>query len=354
MPLYVDLLGYVTENVRTTEERRAVTSVLDDVDSHTDETLCAALQAALADHSAVVVWCLTVLDHGSVSVFDSDSPTATLHRVTAEEHEKSSIGFSWSGTGFADVEVSRVPESLLASHETFVDDLEPSGEPATLNFPTRFDDDAHLARVLDELTKVTTNDVRTFTSVGRAFVGVELGPGRSTVTPLVASGESSTATGVARRILAGEAQFSSNLVRQKAKWTFTEPAEAFEKSCREARSAISDSSWDENAKALRKELVEPIVAALEELAPNDPRRRELWDIASWLKSAKVRALTIKSIENGDPALDDMHIDRQRSLVFEDLPKRVADQIVRDRSLPWLPRVVRILAAYDLAKPEWPR
>jgi hypothetical protein len=120
------------------------------------------------------------------------------------------------------------------------------------------------------------------------------------------------------------------------------------------RRAISESNWDDEAKARRKELVGPIIAALEQLPRNDTRRRALWDIASWLKSAKVRALTIQSIENDDPALGDIHIDRQRVLVQDDLRRRVSEQIQHEGSAPWVPRIVRILAAYDLAKPEWPR
>lgn len=361
MPLYVDLLGYLTENVTTVDERRAITGALGGRDSMTDDGLRRTVQAALDEHPNVVVWLMTVLGAGgSVSVFDSDQPSATLHRVTAKSHDESTIEFPWSGAGFAEIEVSSVPESLMASHPDLgFDGLEAGDEESVIHFPTDFDDEAHLRRVLDELTKLVTSEVRTFTSIDRRFLGVELGPGQAKVTKLEASGPTDATTNIARRILAREAPFPNELTRTPTTWAFAAtdemfPEEAFERSCRKARAAIADSNADADAKALRKELVDPIVTALESLPANDPRRSELWDIGSWLRSSKVRALMMKSIESGDPALTDEHLERQRALVFEELPRRVTEQLARDASAPWLPRIVGLLAKYDLAHADWPR
>ena len=115
MPLYIRLLGYTTANVTTTAERSGIRRVFDNVDNHTDDTLCQALQKVLREHTAVTVSCLTLLDGGTVSVFDSQAPRGLLHRVTCDRVDTTGVSFDAppdrnftvdrsEARGFADVE----------------------------------------------------------------------------------------------------------------------------------------------------------------------------------------------------------------------------------------------------------
>jgi hypothetical protein len=368
VPLYVRLLGYKAAGVETTDARDDVRRALEDAEFHTDETLCETLQSALAEHPRLVVWCVTILDGGIVSVFDGDWPRGTLHRATAEIVASTGVSFEapagWKAgvsaprcTGFYTVEVSSVSEALVDAHPSFSDDVEPTEGPATLDFPVFFGSEEDLETVLSLLAPVTTNEVLTFTLIGRSFYMVGLGPSHARATRMLPCGETDDETAIVRSILDGDPPFAENLVRKQTPWLtmFTSDSESqFDKACRSARNAISESLYDEEAKARRRELSEPVTEALRRLAQGDRRRAELWEIASWLRSAKVRALTVESLEGGDPALTDAHIERQRELVMRELPDLVERTYRTKPSTPWLPRVVRILAQLDLAKPEWPR
>lgn len=62
----------------------------------------------------------------------------------------------------------------------------------------------------------------------------------------------------------------------------------------------------------------------------------------------IREATIEALRRGDPALEDAHVERQRTLLFEVLPELFQNARRETADAPWLARVEALLRRYDLA------
>lgn len=114
-----------------------------------------------------------------------------------------------------------------------------------------------------------------------------------------------------------------------------------------ARKLASSLARDDETRARKKQLVSDVIAALGQVTDRAHRER-LWDVASWLPSPEIRAVTLDALRTGDAALSDDHVERQRKLVLEELPRFVGAGLREAPDAPWVARARSILSRWSLA------